>query len=91
MVSYLRNPLTYVWVFLTTITIVSWALSRLAPALHEVDAAITSALLLIAAVKARFVVRYFMEVRFAPPWLRRVTDSWIIVLVVLMLGMYWVV
>jgi hypothetical protein len=44
--------------------------------------------LAIAAVKTRFVIREFMEVRAAPHWLRRATDGWLAVLMAAIIGLY---
>jgi hypothetical protein len=41
---------------------------------------ITVGVLAIGLVKARLIIRHFMEVRTAPMWLRRFTDVWLIVL-----------
>jgi hypothetical protein len=37
-------------------------------------------ILAITAVKGRFIIRQFMEVRDAPRWLRTVTDGWLVAL-----------
>ena len=55
----------------------------------ESNVAITSGVLLIAAVKIRVIMREFMEVRHAPPLLRRLTDSWVALVFVLLLVLYW--
>jgi len=34
--------------------------------------------LLIALIKTRFVIRNYMEVRFAPFWLQRTCDAWLL-------------
>lgn len=80
---------TYVWLILSAITIVSWFL---APA-HErgvaqASVAITLAVLLMAALKTRLIIRYFMDVRTAPMWLRISTDAWLVVLFGTVLGIY---
>ncbi len=42
---------------------------------------ITAVVLTLALVKSRLIIRYFMEVRTAPPrWLRSATDAWLVVL-----------
>lgn len=88
MTSYIRNPLSYVWAFLTAITIASWAISQGAAAEFEINAAVTVGVLLIAAVKAQLVIRYFMEVQTAPAWLKKVTYGWNIALLIILLGSY---
>jgi hypothetical protein len=44
--------------------------------------------LLIAAVKAYLVIRYFMEVRRAPVWLKAITSGWVLGLFTLLMGFY---
>ena len=88
MSTYLRNPLTYVWAFLTAITAASWWISQDIGIEHQVSAVATSGVLLIAAVKVHFVMRYFMEVRHAPAWLKRTTVCWLVLLLVLLFGFY---
>jgi len=89
MATYLRNPLTWVWAFLAAVTVVSWSIGRGHGHAFQVDAAITIGVLLIAAVKAQLVMRYFMEVRAAPLWLKRTAYGWNIVLFCLLLLFYW--
>lgn len=77
------------WLVLVAITIGS---SWLAPA-HlagtvQPSTAITVVVVLLAAVKSRVIIQYFMEVRTAPRWLIRATDAWLAVLVAAVLGLY---
>ena len=88
MTAYIRNPLTYAWAFLTLITVVSWWISRDLGVQHEASAIATTGVLLIAALKVHFVLRYFMELRGAPPWLRRVTAGWLLLLLALLFAFY---
>ena len=88
MSTYLRNPLTVVWAFLTAITVASWGISQYVGIEHQISAVATSGVLLIAAVKVHFVMRYFMEIRHAPTWLKRTTGCWLILLLTLLLGFY---
>ncbi len=72
---------TLTWLALGVLTIGSW---WLAPG-HQVGAAtanvpVTLAVVLLGAVKGRMIIRTFMEVRFAPRWLRLSTDAWLVVL-----------
>ncbi|WP_019928928.1 cytochrome C oxidase subunit IV family protein [Nocardia sp. BMG111209] len=77
-----------VWAALTVITIVAW---RLAPG-HADSAGLSDGLVagivVLAMIKCRLVIRYFMEVRYAPRWLRLATDGWLLVLWVTLLGIY---
>lgn len=88
MIDYLRNPFTYVWAFLSAITILSWLIGRPDGGAFETNTTITVGVLVIAAVKAHCVMRYFMEVRMGPAWLKRTTDGWLLVLLLLLLGFY---
>jgi cytochrome c oxidase subunit IV len=89
-ITYIRNPLTIVWAFLTTVTIVSWLTARDGGAAHVVNATVTVVVLLIAAVKTQLVIWHFMEVRNAPRWLQVTTGSWVIGLFAMLLGFYFV-
>ncbi|CAM3464162.1 cytochrome C oxidase subunit IV family protein [Mycobacterium frederiksbergense] len=90
MTSYLRNPLTITWALLTAVTLVSWLTARDTGSAHVLNATVTVAVLLIAAVKSQLVIWYFMEVRNAPRWLKAATAGWVIALFALLLGLYFV-
>ena len=88
MTSYIRNPLTLVWAFVTSITVVSWLISRDGGASHQLSEAVTVGVLMIAAVKTQLVISYFMEVRSAPVWLKLTTSGWLIAVFALLLCVY---
>ncbi|MFW0787299.1 cytochrome C oxidase subunit IV family protein [Gordonia sp. CPCC 206044] len=78
------RAVTWTWAVLLAITAGSW---WLAPAHHPATyrdggVMITAAVLVITLVKSRLIIRYFMEVRCAPRWLRWATDAWLLVLCV---------
>ena len=81
---------TFAWIILSAITIVSWWLAPAhdhgAPAAPSVP--ITIAVILLAFIKGRIIIRYFMEVRTAPRWLKLATDAWLTVLWVAVLVIY---
>ena len=81
----LRKPVTIVWAALMLATIVStWLLSN-----NSVTPEVaTVAIMLIAAVKVRLVMRHFMEVRRAPLLLRLVCDGWLLAVTALILTVY---
>lgn len=83
-----RN-MTWAWLALTAITIGSWWLAP-AHVTNTVRAStfITGLVLVLAFIKSRLIIQYFMEVRTAPRWLRRATDAWLIGLVVAMAAIY---
>ncbi len=81
---------TYAWIILSAITILSW---WLAPGHGHGQAAgpsvpITLVVILLAFVKGRMVIRYFMEVRTAPRWLKLATDGWLVALWAGVLAIY---
>lgn len=83
----MRARATRVWLLLSAVTLVSAALAatdRFAP-----SALVTTGVLVIAAAKARFILRDFMDVRAAPAWLRHGTDAWLAVLLMVLLVLYW--
>ncbi len=88
MTSLIRNPLTIVWVLLTTVTIASSLIALDGGAAHQINTTVTTAVLLIAGVKAQLVIWHFMEVRRAPVWLKATTSAWVVVLFALLLGVY---
>jgi hypothetical protein len=84
------NRLTAAWLGLSLITLVSWWIGANHGKGHfEPNVVVTSAVLLIAAVKTRVIMREFMEVRHAPALLRRLTDAWIVLVFGLLLVLYW--
>jgi hypothetical protein len=90
MTSYIHNRSTYVWLFLSIITVISW---RLASAhsgnSYQANGWVTGVVLLIALIKTRFVIRNYMEVRFAPRWLQLTCDAWLVCLFGMIACFYW--
>lgn len=83
--SLLRERATVVWLGLMTLTVLTtWVLSKdiVSPA-----AAVTG-IFLIVAVKIRFVMLDFMELRDAPVPIRVAFEGWIVVVTTLILG-FW--
>ena len=89
MASLIRNPLTIVWALLTIVTVASSLISLDGGAAHQINATVTSVVLLIAAVKAYLVIQHFMEVRRAPVWLKATAGGWVLGLFTLLLGVYY--
>jgi hypothetical protein len=50
--------------------------------------AITVVVIALGFVKGRLIIRYFMEVRTAPRWLRLATDAWLAMLWLGILAIY---
>jgi Prokaryotic Cytochrome C oxidase subunit IV len=86
-----EKRLIVVWLALSAITIAQLGVGSLdgQDALRP-NAAITSSAIVIALVKVRIIIREFMEVRHAPVLLCRLTDLWVVVTGVSLLGCYFV-
>jgi hypothetical protein len=84
-VELLRKPVTVVWAALMLATITStWLLSN-----NSVTPEVaTVPILLIAALKVRFVIWHFMEVRRAPLALRFICDGWLLAVTAGILTVY---
>jgi len=54
------------------------------------NAAITFGVIAVALIKVRIIFREFMEVRHAPVLLCRLTDTWLMITAVSLLGIYFV-
>jgi cytochrome c oxidase subunit IV len=87
--SYVRNRLTYVWLFLCVITVISWWTVSGHGANYPANVRVTAVVLTIALIKTRFVIRNFMEVRRAPLWLRLTCDAWLLYLFAVISYFYW--
>jgi hypothetical protein len=84
-----EKRLLVVWLALSAITMVSvWIGSLDGQDSLRPNAAATSSAIVIALVKVRFIFREFMEVRHAPVLLGRLTDLWLVVTGVSLLGCY---
>ena len=81
--------LIIVWLALSAITIAQlWVGSLDGQAALRPNAAITSSVIVMALVKVRIIVREFMEVRHAPALLCHLTDAWVVLTGVSLLGCY---
>ena len=80
-----RSTLTGVWALLSIMTVASWWTSRSDGHAYTL---ITAGVLLFALIKSRLVIRYFMEVRFAPRWLRLTCDVWLIMVFGMVFALY---
>jgi hypothetical protein len=72
-----RHPVTTVWLLLVVATGASWWLGGGSAAASPSTRVATAVLLLVAFIKVRLIVGYFMEVRHAPSALRVGFDVWI--------------
>ena len=72
------------------ITVISWwSGSAHGAAVYEANVTITVAVLAMALIKTRFVIRHYMEVRFVPFWLQLTCDAWFAALFGLIAYFYW--
>lgn len=70
--------ITHAWVLLSVITVVSWWLAPgHATGVATASTWISVAVIVLGFIKSRMIIRYFMEVRTAPRWLRLATDGWL--------------
>ncbi|RLA44053.1 MAG: hypothetical protein DRR06_10665 [Gammaproteobacteria bacterium] len=80
MQTFFRHPATPIWLLLMIATGLSWWLGVDAGREEDLNYhLISTTLIIIAFIKVRFVMRYFMEVRTAPLSLRLICDAWIVV------------
>ena len=88
----MNKRLLIVWAILTSMTLVYVWLD------HSVDqngtlkasTVVTVSAIVIALIKVRIIFREFMEVRHAPALLCRLTDAWVVLIAVCLLGSYFV-
>jgi hypothetical protein len=86
----LSQRTTYVWVLLVAATCLSWWLGgRASSPTGENTQLLSTVLIVIAFIKVRFVIRYFMEVREALFALRLLTDLWCLIAGFAILALYW--
>jgi hypothetical protein len=79
---------TSVWVSLSGLTILACAVSLLVGHQHAANGVETVAVLVIAGVKGRLIMREYMEVRGAPRAVRYLSDAWLGGLLAILLGIY---
>jgi hypothetical protein len=87
-----NKRLAIVWLVLTLMTLAYVWLDRSADDHGALKAStvVTVSAIVIALVKVRIIFREFMEVRHAPVWLRRLTDGWVVLMAVFLLGSYFI-
>lgn len=79
------NPASIVWLGLVVATGASWWMGTGTGNPRHV----TTAVIIVALVKTRFVLRYFMEVRLAPAVLKYLADAWVVLVCAAILALYW--
>lgn len=79
MISNGRSPLVYTWLLLLAATLGGgWLGAENDSGSHASGFSIALAVLAIALLKCRLVIRNYMDVRFAPRWLRLTCDAWLV-------------
>jgi hypothetical protein len=86
-----KKRLLIVWLVLSAITLVYLWVGSVDPARAlRPSALVTTSAIVMALVKVRIIFREFMEVRHAPVLLCRLTDGWVVLMAVCLLGSYFV-
>ena len=87
----LEKRLLVVWLVLSAITLVYLWVGSVDPARAlRPNSVVTSIAIVMALIKVRIVFREFMETRHAPVLLRRLTDGWVVLMAMCLLGSYFV-
>lgn len=87
-----NTRLLIVWAILTAMTLVYVWLDEAVDQNGTLKAStvVTVSAIMIALIKVRIIFREFMEVRHAPVLLCRLTDAWVVLIGVCLLGSYFV-
>ena len=85
-----NKRLLVVWVVLASLTLSYLWIDRQVGGTLRASAVITSGVVVIAVIKVRIIFREFMEVRQAPALLYRLTDAWVILIAMSLLGSYFI-
>ena len=83
-----NKRLLVVWIVLASLTLAYLWIDHTADGSLRSSALITSSVIAIALIKVRIIFREFMEVRQAPVLLCRLTDAWVVMIGVALLGCY---
>jgi hypothetical protein len=85
-----NKRLAIVWLILSAMTFAYIWLDDRADndGMLSASTVVTVSAIVIALVKVRIIFREFMEVRHAPALLRRLTDAWVVLMAVCLLGSY---
>ena len=85
-----NKRLLVVWVVLASLTLSYLWIDHQVGGTLRASAVITSGVVVIAVIKVRIIFREFMEVRQAPVLLCRLTDAWVVLIGVALLGSYFI-
>jgi hypothetical protein len=88
--SEFNKRLFVVWLILVAISLAYLWIDHAAShqGIPTASTTVTVAAVCLALVKVRIIMREFMEVRSAPRFLLRITDFWVVLMGVAMLGVY---
>ena len=87
MKTLLFSSVSLVWFGLVAATGLSWWMGTGHVAGFN-QAYLTTMVIVVALIKTRFVMRYFMEVKDADRPLRWLTDAWVAIVLVAIIGLY---
>lgn len=80
-----------VWLSLLLLTAMNWLLTELGLWHLPIDAkTLGTAILALALVKVRLILRFFMEVRDAPVMLGRLFDGWLLLVLASLTAQLWI-
>jgi len=85
-----NKRLLVVWLILASLTLAYLWIDHSANGSLRSSAIVTSSVIVIALIKVRIIFREFMEVRQAPVLLCRLTDAWVVLIAVALLGSYFI-
>ena len=86
----LRNRATPVWILLVLCTGLSWWLGGITESADALNIRyVSTAMIIVAFIKVRFVIQYFMEVRTAAVALKLLCDAWVLIVFFAIIGLYW--
>jgi hypothetical protein len=85
-----NKRLLFAWLILAALTLSYLWIDHTANGSPRSSALITCSVIVIALVKVRIIFREFMEVRQAPVLLCRLTDTWVVLIGVALLGCYFI-
>jgi len=85
----LRNRVTPIWLLLVAATGLSWWMGSDGGTPGSDLRLVSSALIAVAFIKVRFVLRYFMEIRTAALPLKLLADAWVLIVCGAVLALYW--
>ena len=85
-----NKRLLVVWLILASLTLTYLWIDQSANGSLRSSAIVTSSVIVIALIKVRIIFREFMAVRQAPVLLCRLTDAWVVLIAVALLGSYFI-